>query len=165
MAFDSWQQGSYERFSRRCTTVRVTRWVGTEVREHLVYDGTSKLDNFLLSMEEKVVEYQRISVLDVAFQDTPARWWANHKTLLRDWDDVKQAIKYRFQNKEQLELESQTDPQVAQLFNGEYDPKAHIEQCVTQWQAVEIPSHFWVQVFPHSLGPIPKAWFIHKETR
>jgi hypothetical protein len=31
--FDSWQQGSYERFSRRCTTVRETRWIGTEVRE------------------------------------------------------------------------------------------------------------------------------------
>jgi hypothetical protein len=44
----------------------------------------------------------------------------------------------------------------AQLFNGESDPRIHIEQCVTQWQAVEIPSHFWVQVFPHSLGPIPE---------
>jgi hypothetical protein len=40
---------------------------------------------------------------------------------------VKQAIKYRFQNKEQLEAEMQMDFQVAQLFNGEYDPKAHIE--------------------------------------
>jgi hypothetical protein len=36
---------------------------------------------------------------------------------------------------------------------------------VTQWQAAEIPSHFWVQVFPHSLGPILKSWFIHEETR
>ena len=31
LAFDSWQQGSHERFSRRCATVRMTRWVGTEV--------------------------------------------------------------------------------------------------------------------------------------
>jgi hypothetical protein len=131
LAFDSWQQGSYEIFSRRCATVRETRWVGTEVREHPVYDGTSGLDSFLLSMEEKVVEGQRISVLDLSLQDTPARWWANHKALLRNWDDVKQAIKYRFQDKEQLESEMQTDFQVAQLFNGEYDPKAHIEQCVT----------------------------------
>jgi hypothetical protein len=36
---------------------------------------------------------------------------------------------------------------------------------MTQWQAVEIPSHFLVQVFPHSLGPIPKYWFIHEETK
>jgi hypothetical protein len=59
----------------------------------------------------------------------------------------------------------QMDFQVVQLFNGESDPKAHIEQCVTQWQVAEIPSHFWVQVFPHSLGPILKSWFIHEETR
>ena len=45
----------------------MTRWVGIEVREHLVYDGTSELDSFLLIMEEKVVEDQRFLVLDVAF--------------------------------------------------------------------------------------------------
>jgi hypothetical protein len=78
---------------------------------------------------------------------------------------VKQAIKYRFHNKEQLESEMQMDLQVAQLFSGESDPKVHIEQCVTQWQVAEIPPRFWVQVFPHSLGPTPKAWFIHEETR
>jgi hypothetical protein len=78
---------------------------------------------------------------------------------------VKQAIKYRFQDKEQLESEMQMDFQVVQLFNGQSDPKAHIEQCVTQWQVAEIPSRFWVQVFPHSLGPILKAWFMHEETR
>jgi hypothetical protein len=74
LAFDSWQQGSYEKFSRRCATIRTARWVGTEVREHPVYDGTSGLSSFMLNMEEKVVEDQRILVLDVAFQDTPARW-------------------------------------------------------------------------------------------
>jgi hypothetical protein len=51
-------------------------------------------------MEEKVVEDQRISVLDLSLQDTPSRWWANHKALVENWDDVKQAIKYRFQDKE-----------------------------------------------------------------
>jgi hypothetical protein len=143
----------------------MTRWVGTEVREHPVYDGTSDLDNFLQNMEETVGEDQRISVLDIAFQNTPARWWATHKVALRTWDEVKQALKYRFWNREQLESEMQMDLQVVQLFSGESDPRIHIQQCVAQWQAVEIPSHFWVQVFPHSLGPIPKSWFIHEETR
>jgi hypothetical protein len=55
---------------------------------------------FLLNMEEKVVEDQRISVLDIALHDTPARWWANQKSLLKNWDDVNQVIKYRFQDKE-----------------------------------------------------------------
>jgi hypothetical protein len=71
LAFDSWQQGSHERFSRRCATVRMTRWIGTEAREHPVYDGTSDLDNFLQNMEENVREDQRILVLDIAFQNNP----------------------------------------------------------------------------------------------
>jgi hypothetical protein len=59
----------------------------------------------------------------------------------------------------------QTDLQVAQLFSGESDPRIHIEQCATQWKTMGIPSHFQIQVFPHSLGPISEACFIHEETR
>jgi hypothetical protein len=59
----------------------------------------------------------------------------------------------------------QMDFQVAQLFNGNFDPKTHIEQCIRQWKVAEIPSRLWVQVFSHSLGPIPKSWYIHEETR
>jgi hypothetical protein len=80
-------------------------------------------------------------------------------------DELNQDLKYRFWNKEQLETEIQMKPHATQLFIGESDPIIHIEQCVTQWQVVDIPSLFWVKLFPHSLGPIPKAWFIHKETR
>jgi hypothetical protein len=101
-------------------------------------------------MEEKIAEYQRISVLDLSLQDNPTRWWTNHKALVENWDDVKQAIRYIFQDKDQLESGMQMDFQVAQLSNGQSDPKAHIEQCVKQWQVVEIPSLLWVQVFPHS---------------
>jgi hypothetical protein len=115
LAFDSWQQGSYKIFSRRCTTIRETRWVGTEVREHPIYEGKSGLDSFLVSMEEKIVEDQRISVLDLSLQDTPSRWWTNHKALVGNWEDVKQAIQYRFQDKEKLELDMRMDFQVAQL--------------------------------------------------
>ena len=91
-AFDSWQRGSYEIFSRRCVTVRASIWVGAEVREHPIYDGTSELDNFLLSMEENIAEDQRILVLDLSLQDTPARWWTNNKAFFENWDDLKQAI-------------------------------------------------------------------------
>jgi hypothetical protein len=116
-------------------------------------------------MEEKIAEDQRIVVLDLALEDTPARWWASHKEVIKNWEDVKHAIQCRFQDKEQLKSEMQMDFQVAQLFNGQSDPKTHIEQCVRQWQVAEVPSHLWVQVFPHSLGLIPKSWYIHEETR
>jgi len=71
---------------------------------------------------------------------------------------VKHATQCQFQDKEQLKSEMQMDFQVAQLFDGQSDPKTHIEQCVRQWQVVEVPTHLWVQVFPHSLGPMSKAW-------
>jgi hypothetical protein len=80
LAFDSFQKISYEIFSRRCTTVRENRWVGTDIREHQIYYGNSELDNLLFGMEENIVEDQRISVLDLSLQDTPAKWWTNHKT-------------------------------------------------------------------------------------
>jgi hypothetical protein len=73
LAFDSWKQGSYEIFPRRCATFRETRWVGTEVREHQIYDGTLELDKFMVSMEENIEEDQRISFLDLALQETPTR--------------------------------------------------------------------------------------------
>ena len=116
-------------------------------------------------MEENIAEDQRISVLDLALQDTPTRWWTNHKALVENWEDVKQDIRYRFQGKEQVESNMWMDFQFVQLFNGQDDPKAHVEQCVRKWQVVEIPSRLWVQVFPHSLGLIPKAWHMHEETR
>jgi hypothetical protein len=61
----------------------MTRWVGTEVREHPVYDDTSNLDNVLQNMEEIVGEDQRISVLDISFQKNLTIWWDTHKSLLR----------------------------------------------------------------------------------
>jgi hypothetical protein len=58
------------------------RWVGTKVREHPTYNGTSNLGHFLVSMEEKITEDQRILVLDLALEETPARWWASHKVVI-----------------------------------------------------------------------------------
>jgi hypothetical protein len=84
LAYDSRHQVSYEIFSRRCITIRENRWVGTEVREHPLYDGTSKLEIFMVSMEENILEDQRISVLDLALQDTPTKWWTNHKSLVKN---------------------------------------------------------------------------------
>jgi hypothetical protein len=46
----------------------------------------------MVNMEENIAEEQRISVLDLSLQDTPARWWTNHKALVENWEDVKKAI-------------------------------------------------------------------------
>jgi hypothetical protein len=103
----------------------MTRWVGTKVRECPIYDGTSELDNFLQNMEETMGEDQRILVPDITFQNTPARWWDTHKYALITWDEVKQSLKYRFWNSEQLESKMQMDLHIAQLFNGESNSVWH----------------------------------------
>jgi hypothetical protein len=92
LAFDNWKKGTYEILSRHCATVIAKRWVGTEVKEHPKYNGTLDLGTFLVSMEENIAEDQRIVVLDLALEDTPARWWASHKEIIRNWEDVKHAI-------------------------------------------------------------------------
>jgi hypothetical protein len=43
-------------------------------------------------MEERIAEEKRILVLDLDLHDTLARWWNSHKDLIKEWDDVKQAI-------------------------------------------------------------------------
>jgi hypothetical protein len=56
--------------------------------------------------------YRRISKnlgTRYSFPEHPRIWWATHKDALRTWDEVKQALKYRFWNREQLEPEMQTD--------------------------------------------------------
>ena len=48
-------------------TSRESRWIGYEVREHLVYNGTSYLASFMVEVEAKVAPEQRLHVLDVVF--------------------------------------------------------------------------------------------------
>jgi hypothetical protein len=60
----------------------MTRWIGTEIREHHVHDGTSDLCSFLVNLEDKIEEKSRISILDIALKLFPARWWAMHKEAL-----------------------------------------------------------------------------------
>jgi hypothetical protein len=108
-------------------------------------------------MEEKITVDQRISVLDLALQDTFGIWLATHRALIMEWEDVKKAIQCRFQSGDQLKNETHIDFQDEKLFNGKFDPKVHIEHCLKQWRVAKVPSHLWVHVFLHSLGLIPKA--------
>jgi hypothetical protein len=64
-----------------------------------------------------------------------------------------------------MKEEMNIDFQDAQLFDGRFDPKVHIEHFLKQWRVAKVPPHLWVQLFLHSLGPILKSWYIHEETR
>jgi hypothetical protein len=41
-------------------TIRDSRWVGSKIREHHVYDGTSYLGIFLVDLEDKVAPEKRL---------------------------------------------------------------------------------------------------------
>jgi hypothetical protein len=70
-------------------------------------------------MEENIAEEQRIYVLDLALQDTPARWWATHKASIIEWEDEKQAIRCQFQGRDRLKEEMKIGFQDAQLFDDD----------------------------------------------
>jgi hypothetical protein len=168
--FDNWQQGRYENFSRHCKTIRATRWIGTKIREHPVYDGTSYLRIFLIDLEDKVVAEKRIPVLDIALKSSPARWWATHKGALTSWDEVKLTIQYRFYPSiigQPVSKDQKLKHQMLTLksYDGSSDPKEHVVHCIKVWKVAQLPSQFWVHQFIHSLGQIPNAWYVHEETR
>ena len=55
-ALNEWKNRKHEIFSRRCAMVRSIQWTGTEVKNPLVYDGISNLEDFLGTMEQIIVE-------------------------------------------------------------------------------------------------------------
>jgi hypothetical protein len=134
-----------------------TRWIGTEMRDHPTYDGTSYLIRFLIDIDGKFEPEKRISVLDIALKDTQARWWATHRASLLDWEDAKRSIRYRFLRSDQVTTEMNMDFCEAQLFDGQSDPRMHVEKCIKKWKVVQVPYQVWVHLFFHSLGAIPKT--------
>jgi hypothetical protein len=52
-----------------------------------------------------------------------------------------------------------------EIYDGQSNPVTHIEHCLQVWKVVQLPSYLWTHQFFHSLGTIPKAWYVHKETR
>jgi hypothetical protein len=82
-----------------------------------------------------------------------------------DWEDTKRAIQYIFLRSDHVTPETNTKFHGAQLFDGKFDPRMHVENCIKQWKVVQVPSRLWVHLFFHSLGVIPKTGYIHEETR
>ncbi|RWR97952.1 putative ribonuclease h protein [Cinnamomum micranthum f. kanehirae] len=89
------QNRNHELTSRRCATVRTVRWIGTELRDPPVFEGTTSVGDFLDNLEFKVPEEQRVLALDVALKGTSARWWAIHKENLTTWEEVQPAMIHR----------------------------------------------------------------------
>jgi hypothetical protein len=53
----------------------------------------------------------------------------------------------------------------SETYDGLSDPTEHIKHCLKVWKVAQFPSQFWVHQFFHSLGMVPKSWYVHEETR
>lgn len=49
-----------------------------------MYDGLTKVDEFLNEFESEVPEQQRFDALKWALHTTPARWWGMHQQSFGD---------------------------------------------------------------------------------
>jgi hypothetical protein len=138
-AWDNWQQGRYENFSRHCAQLSSSKMDWNEIGNCPTYDGTSDLCSFLVDMEEKVVAEQRVSTLDIALKSSPARWWDTHKETLSSWDEVKLTIQYHFIPPSQVNQSSKDQKLKSQVvtlepYDGSSDPREHIEYCIKVWK-------------------------------
>jgi len=64
-----------------------------------------------------VVEKKRLLALDVALKETPARWWAPHKTSIQDWSQCKRLMQIWFR---------ETSEYIDDKYTGIPSPKYHI---------------------------------------
>jgi hypothetical protein len=147
-AFENCQQGGYENFSIRSTTIIAT---------NPIYDGNSYLHNFLVDLEDKVALEHRISILDIALKFSPARWWAMHKKALNSWYEIKLSLKYRFFLPSQV-IQSRKDqelkPQLFTLasYDGSSDPQENVVHCIKVWEVAQLPSQCLVHHFIYLFG-------------
>lgn len=58
--------------------IRSPRCIAKKVRDFLMYDEFSEVDEFLNKFEEEVSEQQHIDALKWVLHAMPARWWGMH---------------------------------------------------------------------------------------
>jgi hypothetical protein len=72
-ALQNWQEHNHELSSRWCANVKAVRWIGTELRDPPIYDGTGDVEDFLDQMEQRVAEDRLVPALDIALKATPIK--------------------------------------------------------------------------------------------
>jgi hypothetical protein len=128
------------------------------------------MHNFLIDMDNKFVTEQRVSSFDIALKSSPARWWDTHKGTPYSWDEVKISIQYRLLLPSQVHQLSKYQKIKGwfldlETYDGLSNPVEHIQHCLRAWKDAQLPSYIWRHNFFHSLGIVPKYWYVHEETR
>lgn len=58
-----------------------------------MYDGLSKVDDFLKKFEREVLEQKRFDALKWALCATPTTWWGMHQQNFEDWRECRRMMR------------------------------------------------------------------------
>ena len=72
------------------------QWIDIAFQEALVYDGLANLEGLLNDLNTRVVEEQKVSILDVSLRGTPMRWWDMHLNEFPNWHMVETTVIHHF---------------------------------------------------------------------
>ena len=99
VGLENWQDRLYEVLARRCAFMtKSLRWIGADIIDILSFHGLADVNEFLQQFDQEIPQEQRLSAMDLAVKDTPARWWHTHKERIASWDDLKRLMATRFSN-------------------------------------------------------------------
>lgn len=71
-------------------------YISMEVRDLPMYDGLSKVDDFLNRFERDVPEQQWFEAFKWVLHVTPARWWGTHQGSFDDWREFRRMMRIWF---------------------------------------------------------------------
>ncbi len=98
----------------------------------------------------------RVQVLIISLKVTPTRWLEMHKHSIGSWEHIKKALDMRFH----------ADPREVEVkYIGMKAPSLHMDSCIISWMKNNVLEREWVHQFIHTLGVVPKNWYLHAETR
>jgi len=89
-------------------------------------------------------------------QATPTKRWDAHCNYLSSSAMTKYALICIF-----IKLEKEIC--VILLYQGHTSPEIHIKACTKELKKNEVHVELWVNYFIHTLGPIPKDWYLKEE--
>ena len=125
---ENWQNRLYELHGHRCARItKSLRWLSSQTRPLLVFDGSTVLEEFIKQFLAQILESQKIETLDSSFRATAARWWIRHKKNTPSWKACQQFLRLRFMDYPQ-EIQSR--------FDGKTSPQEHLAQSYDAWKPV-----------------------------
>jgi len=97
--------------------------------------------DFINEVDSNIPKLKKLPLLYVTLQATPIRWWGSHYNNLREWWEVKTILVVRFGY-------SEDRPPNVTKYQGNIDPKKHLQDSKARWVREGITENLWVLLSP-----------------